>query len=227
MRWFRGQGGRTWLHVRLRWWTGPFGAVAALATSAAGEGVPLHVLDWGCGHGLLGLHLAEVERATGRDVAVEGTDLDPAKVASARRAVAAAGLGPQISVRTVGPDDRPVGPVDVVVVNDVLYLMAPERQERLVRAAAAAIGPGGLVICKEMGETPRWKARVVAAQERFTVGRLSVSATADVLGPFPPPPTVAGWLADEGLVTSTIPLDRGYHSPHLAVVGRRDGRLHA
>ena len=110
---------------------------------------------------------------------------------------------------------------------DVLYLLAPERQERLVRAAAAALAPGGVVLCKEMDGAPRWKARLVDVQERLTVGRLSVSATADGLQPYPPPDRVAGWLAAEGLAVEVRRVDRRYHAPHVAVVGRRDGRLHA
>ena len=215
------------LHVRLRWATGPMARVAALVAATLGPASRWRVVDWGCGHGLLGLVLAEVAELDGVDLVVDGTDIDPAKVASAQAAIAAAGLEGRLGARVVEADDLPEGPVDAVVLDDVLYLMASERQERLVRAAAAAVGPGGVVICKEMGTQPRWKARLIAAQERLTVGRLGVSATADGLGSFPPPARVAGWLADEGLATSTIAMDRWHHAPHVAVLGRRDGRLHA
>lgn len=226
-RWFRGQGLRTRLHVRLRWATGPMLRVAGLVAVSLAPSGRWRVVDWGCGHGLLGLVLADLAAVNGVELVVDGTDIDPAKVASAEAAIAAAGLGDRLGARVVEPGDLPEGPVDLVVLDDVLYLMGPERQERLVRAAAAAVGPGGVVICKEMGAQPRWKARLIAAQERLTVGRLGVSATADGLGSFPPPERVAGWLAEEGLVTSTIPMDRWRHAPHVAVVGRRDGRLHA
>ena len=224
-RWFRGEPLGTRAHVALRWATGPFAGVAALLPATGS------LLDWGAGHGLLGL----VWAGDGSERRVRNVDIDSAKVAAARAAVAAAGLAERIETVLVGDDALPEGSWDAVVLDDVLYLLAPEGQERLARAAARALAPGGRVVCKEMARSPRWKHRLADAQERVTVGRLGISASAGGVQPFPDPADVAGWLRAEGLDVTSVPLDHRHHVPHVAIVGERPrsadaaaepGRLH-
>jgi len=186
------------------------------------------ILDWGSGHGVSALWLAA--RAPGRTVV--GVDIDAHKVAVARRAAEAAGLRDRASFDVVAPDAVPEESWDAIVICDVLYLLAPESAERLVRAAAATVSPGGVLVCKELGSQPRAKALVARTQERIAVEVLRLTATVDGVHAFPDPARVADWMAEAGLSVVSVALDRGFHAPHVALIGRRpdtaeDGRLHA
>jgi 2-polyprenyl-3-methyl-5-hydroxy-6-metoxy-1,4-benzoquinol methylase len=210
-RWYRGEALGVRAHVALRWATAPFGAVEGLLPASG------RVLEWGCGHGLGCLHAAAA--APGRDVL--GVDIDDEKLAVARRAAARAGLADRVRFESVEPDDLPAERWDAVVINDVLYLLDPAHQAELVRAAARAVGPGGVLVVKDMARTPRWKDVVTRAQERIVVGALGLTASAAGLHRSPPPAAVVTWAAEGGVTASVVRLDRGYHVPHVAVVGVR------
>lgn len=213
LRWYRSLPIGSRAHVAGRWLTGPFGAIEALLPESG------RILDWGCGHGVLALFAAD--RQPGRTVV--GTDIDAAKLGGARRAVDAAGHADRVELRQVAPDAVPEGEWDAIVLNDVVYLLAADRQQRLVRACAAALAPGGVLVSKELGPSPRWKHRLSRIQEHLSVSALRITATGDGLQPFPDPAVVAGWMADAGLTTEVVPMDRGYHVPHVAAIGRRPG----
>jgi 2-polyprenyl-3-methyl-5-hydroxy-6-metoxy-1,4-benzoquinol methylase len=197
--------------VALRWATAPFGPLDALVPAAG------RILDWGCGHGLGALHLA----AAGPDREVVGVDIDDAKLAVARRAAEGAGLAARVRFERVEADAVPEGRWDAVVIDDVLYLLDPAHQRALVRAAAAAVAPGGALVVKDMARTPRWKDVLTRAQERVVVGALGITASADGLHRSPLPDDVVRWAGEGGLVARVVRLDRGYHVPHVAIVGRR------
>ena len=211
LRWYRDQGARARVHVAARWATAPFGPLEALLPPAG------RILDWGCGHGLLAVWAAAL--APGRTV--EGVDLDAAKLDHATRAAAAAGVADRVRFRQVAPGARPSGSWDAIVIDDVLYLLAPADQEALVAAAASALAPGGILVVKEMDREPAWKHALTRAQEVVAVRVLRVTATSGPLQPAPTASTVAGWMAAAGLEARCLRLDRGYHVPHAAAVGRR------
>ncbi len=177
------------------------------------------IVEVGCGHGLLSLHLA----LTGPGRKVSGIDVDGAKVAAARRA--ARRLGPNecpVSFATVTPGWLPDEPADGVVIADVLYLLAMDDQRRLLAACAACLGPGGVLVIKEVAPEPRWKFRWNTVQETLSTRVLGITAGDQGLH-FVPPQTMAGWVAHEGLTTTTSAIDRGYPWPHHLLVGRRPG----
>lgn len=211
LRWYRDQGPRARLHVAARWATAPFGPLDDLLPASG------RILDWGCGHGLLSVWAAA--RAPGRTV--EGVDLDAAKLDHATRAAEAAGVADRVTFRQVAADDRPIGRWDAIVIDDVLYLLAPADQESLVAAAAGALAPGGVLVVKEMDHQPAWKHALTRAQEVVAVRVLRVTATSGPLHPAPTASTVAGWMRAAGLEARCQRLDRGYHVPHAAAIGRR------
>ncbi|MGI9120976.1 MAG: class I SAM-dependent methyltransferase [Acidimicrobiales bacterium] len=197
----------------MRWWTCPFPAVE-VAVPTRGQ-----VLEIGCGHGLLSLFLA-TSSPTRR---ILGVDVDEAKVAAARGAAGRLPPGAaDVAFEVVPPGWVPHEPVDAVVIADVLYLLAVEDQRRLLRAGAACLRPGGVVVVKEVATSPRWKFRWNKAQETLSTKVLGITAGGGGLH-FVPPSTMAGWLADTGLSTTSIPLDRGYPWPHHLLVGHRAG----
>jgi 2-polyprenyl-3-methyl-5-hydroxy-6-metoxy-1,4-benzoquinol methylase len=208
---YRGSSAGVRLHTALRWASCPFPAVEA-AVPPQGR-----ILEVGCGHGLLSLFLA----LSGPARRVHGVDVDESKVDAAR--VAAGRLGPeeaQVSFDTVARGWLPDEEVDAVVIADVLYLLAPDEQRRLLAACAGCLGPGGVLIVKEVATEPSWKFRWNQAQETVSTRVLGITAGGEGLH-FVPPATMAGWLVDEGLSVASRPVDRGYPWPHHLLVARR------
>jgi 2-polyprenyl-3-methyl-5-hydroxy-6-metoxy-1,4-benzoquinol methylase len=195
------------MHVWLRWRLAPFEAVEA-ALPRTGR-----IMEIGCGHGLLSRYAA----AAAPERVILGTDVDPVKVGVAQRAAAAAGARVRFDV--AAPGALPAGPWQGIAIVDVLYLLTPLAQQALLLAAAADLSPGGVLVVKEMGRTPRWKARWNRAQETFAVRVLGITHGSRLF--FLPIEQVCRWLTDAGLVTQVRPLDRGYPHPHVLVVATK------
>ncbi|WP_421120200.1 class I SAM-dependent methyltransferase [Aquihabitans daechungensis] len=211
LRWYRRLDAPTRAHVALRWASSPIGPLCSMLP------VEGRILDWGCGHGLLALWKAHGSPA----VTVLGCDIDAAKVALARAAAQETALGERVRFEQVEADASPTGRWDGVVINDVLYLLEPPAQEALVRACCRVLEPGGVILCAEMGDRPRWKARLAAVQEQIAVRIAGITASATGAATYPDPAEVAAWMADEGLAVDLVDQGRGYHVPHVAVRGVR------
>ncbi len=209
---YRGAGSRARLHTVLRWRSAPLDAVARLVPERG------RVLDIGCGHGLLALHLA----ASSGDRTVHGVDIDGRKIDVARRAATEAGLDGRVTFEQVAASWRPAeGGYDGVVATDVLYLLGTDAAVAVVRRACDATVPGGRVVVKEMGSTPAWKVRLNVVQEHLAVRVLRITAGGRVS-------VVADSLIEDtmtaaGLAVTRHRLDRGSLHPHLALVGTRHG----
>jgi len=86
--------------------------------------------------------------------------------------------------------------------------------------AAAVVRPGGVVVVKEMGLTPRWKLRWNRFQETLATRVVKITEHTDAGLHFVPPEEMAAWLEAKGLVAEVLRVDRGYPWPHTIVVGR-------
>ena len=208
---YRGQPRATRLHVRLRLATSP---VAAVVDRLPAEG---RILDWGGGHGAVGL--AALQEEFGRRLVI--TDLDPAKLRSAAAAFEAAGVADRAEVRHVSDGAVPTGPWEGIVVSDVLYLLDVDAQRRAVVALADALAPGGVLVLKEMARRPRAKWLAMRAQEQVAVRLARITASAGGLREVVEPEVLASWCGARGLRTEVVALDRRSHVPHVAVVARR------
>jgi SAM-dependent methyltransferase len=106
-----------------------------------GRGAPL--LDIGCGMGLLAFYLRE----RGWKGEVAGLDYDERKIDAGRRMVGAGGhRGISLSVGDAR-GDLPGHRGDVTIL-DILQFFTPDEQERLLRAAASRVAPGGKFIIR-------------------------------------------------------------------------------
>lgn len=197
------------LHVRVRWATCPFRAVAA-QLPAAGS-----LLDVGCGHGLLSLYLA----LSGAGRMVTGIDVDKDKLAAARAAAAGAGLA--ATFQPVAGRELPEGPWEGIAIVDVLYLLDPSDQRSLLRSCAERLAPGGVLAVKEMAPVPRWKATWNHMQETASVRILRITEGEQLT--FLPPEDLAAAMAAGGLAVEDRPLHRGYPHPHHLLVGHKPG----
>ncbi len=202
----------TRLHTRLRWWWCPFPVIAA-AVPRRGD-----VLEVGCGHGLLSLYLGL--ESPGRHVV--GVDIDGDKIAEAKEAAGRLHAGEaDVTFEAVAPGYLPNGAWDAVVVADVLYLLPRDDQRALVTAAAAAVRPGGVVVLKEMGTQPRWKARWNRAQETLATRVFRITESVGAGMTFVSPDEMAEWLTVAGLDVEHRSVDHGYPWPHHLVVATR------
>lgn len=197
-------------HIRGRWLTCPFAAVAGHVPP---EG---RVLEVGSGFGLFSLHLAL--GSPGRSVF--GIDVDARKVVLAQRAAKrAAARGATCAFELAPPGDVPDPPWDAIAIVDVLYLLDADDQAGLMRTCASSLAAGGVLVVKEMAPEPRWKARWNHVQETGAVRVLRITAGDSLT--FLPPATIGAWMAQAGLTVTHVPLDRGYPHPHHLIVGRR------
>lgn len=198
---------RARVHVRVRWATCPFPAVAAVLPESGS------ILEVGCGHGLLSLYLA----LESPDRRVTGVDVDGDKLQAARAAAANAGLA--ATFHAAEGAALPDGPWDGIAVVDVLYLLTAEDQRALLRSCAERLAPGGVLAVKEMSPVPRWKARWNVVQETASVKLLGITTGEELT--FLAPVELASAMAAAGLEVRERPLHRRYPHPHHLLVGRK------
>ncbi len=196
-------------HVGVRWATCPFKAVAAELPESGS------ILEVGCGHGLLSLHLA----LTSSRRRVTGIDVDEDKLAAARAAADRGGLA--ATFEAVQGGALPDGPWDGIVIVDVLYLLSADDQRSLLGSCAERLASGGVLVVKEMAPEPRWKARWNSVQETTSVKLLGITEGEELT--FLPPVELASAMAAGGLDVRERPLHRRYPHPHHLLVGRRRG----
>lgn len=129
--------------------------LAEVGAHLAGAGAPLRVLDLGAGCGAMSLGAIAHVAATGaaRALAIEAIDQDAGALAILADAVpaAAAALGVAATVttrRAALPAALPTG-VDLVLAGTVLNELDEAAALATVRAALAALAPGGLVVLVE------------------------------------------------------------------------------
>jgi SAM-dependent methyltransferase len=116
------------------------------------------VLDVGCGCGLfLGLLAATGRRPRGVGFDVSAGAI-PAAQGMAHR-LKAADVETDLRFERVDVNDPwPPGAFDVVSVIDVFHHVPPDRQRALFGTAVGSVRPGGLLIYKDVGPQPLWRA---------------------------------------------------------------------
>lgn len=192
-------------HVHIRWWSAPFRRLVRLLPPSG------RVLEIGCGHGLFAAYAALDSPAR----SVVGVDIDADKIAVGRAAVAAV---PNLDLAHVPDGAVPDGPWDAIAVVDVLYLLAPAAQQRLLASAAARLAPGGRLVVKEMAASPRWKVRWNTVQETLSVRVLRITEGSPTFA-FLDPRVTTATLESAGLAVTATRLDRGRLHPHHVLVG--------
>jgi 2-polyprenyl-6-hydroxyphenyl methylase/3-demethylubiquinone-9 3-methyltransferase len=198
------------LFVRGRLATAPLEALAARAEGA-------RLLDVGCGHGALVALLAV--GFPGRQVV--GIDPDERKIEWARASV---GRLPNVELRActieVLAAERS-GAFDTVLVADVLYLLAATAWPPFLRAAHTLLRPGGRLVLKEAEDDGSWRVKKALFQEQLMVRLLRRTHSSGAVG-FAPRAVLEAAVREAGFaLEETVPLARGYSTPHLLLVARR------
>lgn len=161
-------------HVLLRAASCPIAAILDLIRP--GE----TALDYGCGHGLISLALAQRHPS----LTVLGVDIDPHKVRLANDAAAELGLAHRVRFEAVEAGWRPQQTYDSIMICDVLYLFDRKSAIELVSELRATLTKGGTLLVKGMSEHPAWKRRCDQLQEWLAVRVLGITA-GDQLGHTP------------------------------------------
>jgi SAM-dependent methyltransferase len=122
-------------------------------------GLPLSVLDIGCGNGRFGVFLAE--KLSGK-IQYHGIDNNPALLEHARRATT--GFDSRLEERDIVENPPNVGKYDLVVLFGVLHHVPGAHQRRaLIRTVGQRVAPGGILAfaCWRFYEYERFRQRTV------------------------------------------------------------------
>ena len=191
------------LFVRARLATAPLEQIAAQTPHG-------HVLDVGCGHGVLTALLAQDTQRT-----VLGIDPDARKIEWARRSV---GRCANVELRACTIEtlaaERPHA-FDTVLVADVLYLLEPAAWAPFLRAALRLLKPGGRLVLKEAEDDGSWRVTKALLQERVMVHLFRRTHSSGSVG-FQPRQVLLDALEQAGFVVEeALALARGYSTPHV------------
>ena len=112
------------------------------------------LLVLGCGFGLFDL----VVGLRWPKKRIRGLDIDPLRIATARRSADRLGLrNNRFEVRDLSQLDAPLGNCDEILMLDVLHHVPRDQHEHLLRACYDALRPGGYLILKDIHRANRFK----------------------------------------------------------------------
>lgn len=201
------------IYKRLRRWTMPFGRLLNYIPDMEGN-----VYDLGCGYGLFLTELAETLR--GRKSRFYGFDSDKSKIDFA------VSLNKQHNIRFEEKDiskDFDLERPSCIILCDVLYYKPWPEQDRLFKKCYEALLPGGVLIVKDIGSTPRWKFIWHWAQERVMYS--VVRRKRGVRFYFRSAEAYSNFFGTLGAKVDTIPLHKGYPYPHVLFVCSKEKKL--
>jgi SAM-dependent methyltransferase len=139
------------------------------------------LVDVGCGQGLTLSVLVQARRLYEEGgwpagalppplfARLVGIELRPGVARLAQEAV-----GPAVEVLSCDAREAMPAAADAVLFFDVLHLIPPADQERLIASASAALAPGGTILIREADPSGGWRFRAVRLGNRlkaFAVGR--------------------------------------------------------
>ncbi|MBI5627272.1 MAG: class I SAM-dependent methyltransferase, partial [Candidatus Rokubacteria bacterium] len=121
------------------------------------------VLDIGCGFGLFSLYYASV--APGLEL--RGLDLNPGRIAMARRAAARLGLGNVLYEVQDARDYRSDGNYDAAYMLDIVHHVEEESVRPFLEQLAKSLRSGGRLIIKDVDTRPVYKRWFTHALDRL------------------------------------------------------------
>jgi 2-polyprenyl-3-methyl-5-hydroxy-6-metoxy-1,4-benzoquinol methylase len=194
------------LFVRARLLSAPLRQVARRARGA-------HVLDVGCGHGLMCALLSQALPSS----QIAGVEPDETKVKWALQSV---GHLPNVEI-VPGTIDDILGTYDCITVCDVLYLIEAGQQLAFLKAIADRLNPHGQLLLKEAEDDGSWKMKKALWQERLMIEVLRQTKSGGGLG-FLKESVMRHMLEQVGLrVVSVERMGRFSSTPHILYVAEK------
>jgi 2-polyprenyl-3-methyl-5-hydroxy-6-metoxy-1,4-benzoquinol methylase len=126
------------------------------------------ILDIGCGHGVFLNLLACDTNNKGRTMV--GVDHDPSKIDVAKRCSV-----PEATFLSGSLNDMPGASFDAISIIDVLYTIDTADWAGVIDASFCLLKPGGILVVKEVVDTPRWKYWCILLEEKLAVGILKIT----------------------------------------------------
>jgi len=171
-----------------------------------------HLLDVGCGDGLLAVYLKKIKQRTQRIV---GVDIDERKIHITSQLDL-----PEVEFHHKDVADLPSHTFDIVTVVHVLYLIPIELREQFVKHCVRVLKPGGTLVLMLNIDTPRWKYYFTHGQELLMVKLFGLTKGEAVQ--FQSLDLCQTWVAKAGaMVCKTKMLGRGRPYSHAAVVAEK------
>ncbi len=121
------------------------------------------VLDLGCGFGLFSLYYASVRPA----IEIEGIDLNPRRIAMARKAALRLGLRNARYEVGNATDFRGGRLFDAAYMLDIIHHIPPETVRPLLEQMAKALPTGARLLIKDVDTHPAWKRWFTHALDRL------------------------------------------------------------
>jgi len=168
-----------------------------------------HVLDVGCGDGLLAVYLKKIKKRTQR---IMGVDIDERKIHIANQLDL-----PEVEFHHKDVADIPSKTFDIVTVVHVLYLIPIELREHFIAHCVRVLKPGGTLVLMLNIDTPRWKYYFTHAQELLMVKLFGLTKGETVQ--FQSLDQCQTWVEKAGaMVSKTKLLGKGRPYSHAAMV---------
>jgi 2-polyprenyl-3-methyl-5-hydroxy-6-metoxy-1,4-benzoquinol methylase len=202
---YQNSGLRARAYMRIRWAICPFDRILPFVPDRGA------LLDVGCGSGLWLNYLA-LEKPS---LELHGVDTDTRKLEVAATSSVAA----KAQLRQASATDLPDRAFDCITIVDVMCLMSDELKASVLRAAHAALRPGGTIVVKDADTSPRWKYAPMAMEEFLWVrilGKTHGRPRFESVDGYRRGLEAAGF---EDVEAARI--DRGYLHPHVVLCARK------
>jgi 2-polyprenyl-3-methyl-5-hydroxy-6-metoxy-1,4-benzoquinol methylase len=180
-----------------------------VAMAEEGESLKGRALSLGCGSAIVERFLAEANPS----VSIDGIDHDEKRLAIAQRT---ADRSPRVHVQFGEIETLAAkrGPYDAILGIDIVHHLSDDVLEVLAPVAFELVAPGGVIVVKDVGDKPAWKATVNRLQDRIVAGPGPVVARA--------PEQAASFFVRAGFVVERVRrADRFRPHPHYLLRLRR------
>jgi len=182
-----------------RTWTCPFQQIFAHVPDGG------RIIDVGCGNGFVTLWTALVFP----NARVLGIDMNAGRIDTARKHSRDTA---NVSFAVGDITGLPLERADVFLLIDLLHHICWDDQLALLDACVDRLSPGGMVVLKDIGVTPRWKYCFHYLQDSLHYRQKLFCRE---------PEKYTAFFTDRGMQARYIPLDKGYPYPHYMITARR------